>query len=239
MARVFDGRELVVLGQLRHTVKANWKHYLENVFDAYHAGLLHGFASTFKIFNPAQRAESISDRHGVGLAMTWVPDGAESGEKPHAEVSRSEVQQGYVLQAPELVHALPERDDEIRALLLIVSPTFIGQRMGNCLSTRQVIPRGVDSFEQVWTLFGYADDPPELRERRLIHGNMTGPAGYIHLEDFDALESTHQGIQGARGEAALLRMGGTSCEVGKPQATMADEGQVRLFWQVWREWMGV
>jgi anthranilate 1,2-dioxygenase large subunit len=235
MARVFDGRELIVLGQLRHTVKANWKHYLENVFDAYHAGLLHGFASAFNIFNPAQRAESISDRHGVGMAMTWVPEGAESREPPRA----AKPPQGHALQAPELVHALPERDQEIRALLLIVSPTFIGQRMGNCLSTRQVIPRGVDSFEQVWTLFGYADDSPELRESRLIHGNMTGPAGYVHLEDFDALENTHKGIQGARGESAFLQMGGTSCEAGKPQPTMADEGQVRLFWRVWREWMGV
>lgn len=234
MAEVFDGRELVVLGHLRHTVKANWKHYLENVFDAYHAGLLHGFASTFGIFNPAMKAESVMERTAVGMAMTWVPD--EPGGKP---APLPPLHQGHSLLAPELVRSLPERNESIRAYLFIVAPTFAGQRLGNCLSTRQVIPRGVDSFEQVWTLFGYADDSQELRERRLIQANMTGPAGYVHLEDFDALESTHRGIQAARGESSLLRMGGTSCEFGKPQPTMADEGQVRQFWRAWREWMGL
>jgi salicylate 5-hydroxylase large subunit len=45
--RVFDGRELVVLGHMRQRIPANWKLMFENIKDPYHASLLHVFLVTF------------------------------------------------------------------------------------------------------------------------------------------------------------------------------------------------
>ena len=37
LLRVFDGRELKVLGYQRQKIKSNWKLYPENLKDSYHA----------------------------------------------------------------------------------------------------------------------------------------------------------------------------------------------------------
>ena len=44
--RVFDGRELEVLGYSRQLMPANWKLMFENIKDPYHASLLHVFLVT-------------------------------------------------------------------------------------------------------------------------------------------------------------------------------------------------
>jgi salicylate 5-hydroxylase large subunit len=55
--RVFDGRQLVVLGYLRQRIPSNWKLMFENIKDPYHASLLHVFLVTFGLFR---------DRDGPG-----------------------------------------------------------------------------------------------------------------------------------------------------------------------------
>jgi salicylate 5-hydroxylase large subunit len=45
--RIFDGRELKVLGYSRQLTPANWKLMCEHIKDAYHAGLLHVFLLSF------------------------------------------------------------------------------------------------------------------------------------------------------------------------------------------------
>ena len=41
--RIFDGREIEVLGYQRQLIPANWKLMFENIKDPYHATLLHVF----------------------------------------------------------------------------------------------------------------------------------------------------------------------------------------------------
>ena len=48
--RVFDGRQLRVLGYQRQRGPGNWKLMFENIKDPYHASLLHVFLVTFGLF---------------------------------------------------------------------------------------------------------------------------------------------------------------------------------------------
>jgi phenylpropionate dioxygenase-like ring-hydroxylating dioxygenase large terminal subunit len=51
-------RPLVVLGRFTQVLPNNWKLYIENVKDSYHASLLHLFFTTFGINRLSQRARS-------------------------------------------------------------------------------------------------------------------------------------------------------------------------------------
>ena len=48
--RVFDGRELRILGYSRQRIPANWKLMQENIKDPYHPGLLHSWFVTFGLW---------------------------------------------------------------------------------------------------------------------------------------------------------------------------------------------
>ena len=54
-------------------------------------------------------------------------------------------------------------------------------RARNSLSTRHIVPRGVGTFDFVWTHFGYSDDDAAMRTRRLRQANLFGPAGYPYI----------------------------------------------------------
>ena len=107
------------------------------------------------------------------------------------------------------------------------------------LAVRHVLPRSVDAFELVWTLFGYADDAPALREQRLLQANLVGPSGFISLEDVEALEVVQRGIQGAGTQTAFEGLGGEAVRYGEPVPDLVNEAALRGFWRTWRGLMGV
>ena len=49
------------LGCTRQFSNSNWKLYLENVKDPYHASLLHLFHTTFNIFRVGMKAHCVTD----------------------------------------------------------------------------------------------------------------------------------------------------------------------------------
>src|SRR5205814_10194949 len=66
--RVFDGRELRVLGYMRQLIRSNWKLMFENIKDPSHASLLHVILVTFGLFRADQPSEVRMDdsgRHAV------------------------------------------------------------------------------------------------------------------------------------------------------------------------------
>ena len=52
------------------------------------------------------------------------------------------------------------------------------QRELNTLGVRQIVPRGPHALDMYWTMFGYADDSPEMEKHRMRQGNLMGPSGY-------------------------------------------------------------
>ena len=64
IARVLAGRSPVVLGRFTQMLPNNWKLYMENVKDSYHASILHLFFTTFKLNRLSMRGGIIVDESG-------------------------------------------------------------------------------------------------------------------------------------------------------------------------------
>ena len=62
--RVFDGRELRILGYAKQEIPANWKLMFENIKDPYHASLLHVFLVSFGLFRADQPSAVKMDESG-------------------------------------------------------------------------------------------------------------------------------------------------------------------------------
>ena len=70
--RVFDGRELRVLGYMRQRIPSNWKLMFENIKDPYHASLLHVFLVTFGLFRADQPVGVEMDETGRHAVLVIV-----------------------------------------------------------------------------------------------------------------------------------------------------------------------
>ncbi|MET0406324.1 MAG: SRPBCC family protein, partial [Cystobacter sp.] len=218
--------------------RANWKLYLENVKDPYHAGLLHLFVATFGLFRSTQRGETLAEPSGCGHLVSHA-GGAGEHTEDYARQGLSSYRQGYRLRAPELMRKLPDLPGDVAVSIQTVFPSLVIHRISNSLATRHVLPRSVDEFDLVWTLFGYAGEPPELREHRLLQANLVGPSGFISLEDVEALEVVQRGIQGGAGDTAFVGLGGRGTQPGEPVPDLVNESALRGFWKTWRALMDV
>ena len=110
------------------------------------------------------------------------------------------------------------------------------QQILNSIGTRQVITRGVNDCELVWTLLGFEEDTPEQTYVRIKQSNLVGPAGLVSMEDGAIGGFVQKGIKGDLDNVAVIEMGGR--EVGS-QPTRATETSVRGFWKVYRELLDV
>jgi hypothetical protein len=99
---------------------------------------------------------------------------------------------------------------------------------------RQVVPKGTDQMELMWTYFGFTDDTPEMNKRRLKQQNLVGPAGFVSMEDGCVGGFVQRGIAAAGDKISVVQMGGSTAE---SQATRATESSVRGFWKAYRRYM--
>ena len=226
-------KKVEVIGRFTQQLPCNWKLYMENVRDTYHASLLHTFFATFKITRLSQGGGVMVSDNGVAHASTTLaagqgPDTAYAGLRAD--------NQGLKLRDPTFMNAVPEFHDNINLQILSIFPGFILQQIHNALAVRQIVPRGVDSMDLHWTFLGFADDTPELRTMRLRQGNLAGPAGFVSMEDGAVGGFVQRGIAAAGRQSAIVEMGGDGSEGAETRAT---EASVRGFWKAWRARMGV
>jgi salicylate 5-hydroxylase large subunit len=113
-------------------------------------------------------------------------------------------------------------------------PNLIVQQQSNTLAMRQIVPLDARSFDLAWTFFGYADDTPEMRQRRLRQANLMGPAGLVSLDDSEAMLLSQAGIDSDDDAACLVEMGGRAV-VNEPH--MVTETAIRGFYQHYRSVM--
>lgn len=233
--RVLAGRTPVVLGQYTQVLPNNWKLYVENVKDSYHASILHLFFTTFELNRLSQTGAIILDASGGHhVSYSAIDRNAEKGTEYAKQNLRSESE--YRLADPSLLQGFKEFDDDCTMQILSVFPTFVLQQIQNSIAIRQVLPRGTRRTELNWTLIGFAEDTPEQRLVRLKQANLVGPAGYISMEDGCVGGFVQRGIAGAADERAVLEMGGTGTESSETRTT---EASVRGFWKAYRANMGL
>jgi phenylpropionate dioxygenase-like ring-hydroxylating dioxygenase large terminal subunit len=224
-----------VLGYYTQTLPNNWKLYIENVKDSYHASLLHLFFTTFELNRLSQPGGIIVDESG-GHHVSYSMIEAETRETEYAGAGLRSDRQGYRLADPSMLLGKDEFGDGITLQILTVFPTFVLQQIQNCLALRRIVPTRTGETALHWTYFGFADDDAEMDLLRLKQANLVGPGGYISMEDGAVGGFVQRAIAGAPDDASIVMMGGDDAS---SQDTRATESSVRGFWKAYRALMGL
>ena len=225
-----------VIGRFTQALPNNWKLYVENVKDSYHASLLHLFFTTFELNKLSQKGGVIVDESGGHhVSFSMIDRDAEKDASYREQGLRSDTDR-YRLRDASVLAGFDEYPDGVTLQILSVFPGFVLQQIQNCLAVRQVLPKGQERTELNWTYLGYTDDTPEQREVRLKQSNLIGPAGFISMEDGAVGGFVQRGIAGAGDQVGILEMGGDTAASGEGRAT---EASVRGFWKAYRSHMGI
>jgi salicylate 5-hydroxylase large subunit len=230
---VFDGRPLEIHGYLRQRIPSNWKLMFENIKDPYHASLMHVFLVSFGLFRLDQQSAMEMDdtgRHAVLVSRR----GDEASEDAAAELRSYKSK--YQLQDPRLIEPVREFKGGATVVMQTVWPNLIVQQQSNALAMRQIVPLDAENFDLAWTVFGYADDPPEMRERRRRQANLFGPAGYVSVDDSEAMLLSQAGISGNDERNCFVELGGREI-ANHPH--MVTETLIRGFYRHYRAVMGL
>ncbi|MGY6178872.1 Rieske 2Fe-2S domain-containing protein [Paraburkholderia strydomiana] len=234
IARILEGRNPVVLGRFTQMLPNNWKLYVENVKDSYHASILHLFFTTFQLNRLSQRGGIIVDSSGAHhVSYSAVDHASEPASNDYSQQNiRSE--SGHRLEDMSVLKGSDEFGDGITLQILSIFPGFVLQQIQNAIAVRQILPRGAAETELNWTYLGFDNDTPELREMRLRQANLVGPAGYVSMEDGCVGGFVQRGIEGAEHACSVLEMGGNSAESSDSRVT---EASIRGFWKAYRHAM--
>jgi phenylpropionate dioxygenase-like ring-hydroxylating dioxygenase large terminal subunit len=232
----FDGRKPRLLGYYRHTLPGNWKLYHENLKDPYHATLLHTFLVTFGLLVAGNRSLMLADatgRHGVMASAKSERKKVSSDAKKEMRAYR----EGMTLAEPRFMDFIEEFDSPWSVTMATIWPNLIIQREMNTLGVRQIVPTGPHEFIMKWTMFGFEGDDDEMTRHRLRQGNLMGPAGFLGLEDNEAIKFVQDGMQHVPGGQHLVKL-----DPAVPAGTsdsLISEASIRAMYQHWRAVMGL
>ncbi len=126
--------------------------------------------------------------------------------------------------------------DKLNLSVTTVFPNAVFIQLSNSLAARQIRPKGTDEFEVFQTLIGYQDDSPEMTEHRLRQANLVGPAGFVSMEDGEAIEIAHKASRASIDASTVVEMGGGGPITDRDYRV--TDVPVRGFWSYWAELMG-
>ena len=87
----------------------------------------------------------------------------------------------------------------------------------------------------LWTMFGYEDDTEETTRHRLRQGNLMGPAGFLGLEDNEAMKFVQEGVRRSVTDRSVLKL--DSDNIGTADS-LISEAAIRAMYKHYREVMG-
>lgn len=232
--RVFDGRKLEILGYRRQRIPGNWKLMQENIKDPYHPGLLHTWFSTFGLWRADNKSELKMDEHFRHAAM--ISTRGQGGKIAEVVSGVDSFKEQMKVNDARLLDIVPEPWwGGPTAVMTTIFPSVIIQQQVNSVSTRHIQPNGHGSFDFVWTHFGFADDTPEMKERRLIQANLFGPAGFVSADDGEVIEWSQEGFEQKPAHRSVIEMGGHDIADADHMVT---ETLIRGMYNYWRKVMG-
>ena len=223
-------RPVKVIGRNTQVLPNNWKIYMENVKDSYHASILHLFFTTFRLNRLTQSGGIIVDESGGNHVSFSVLDKDMSNKAYEEDDIRSDNSK-VKLADPNLLEGVDEFGDGITLQILTIFPGFVLQQVRNSLAVRQVLPKGTDRSDLVWTYIGFEDDDEEMDARRLRQANLVGPAGYISMEDGVVGGFVQRAITGVTEDYSIVKMGG---EEANSMESRVTESPIRGFWKKYR-----
>ena len=110
------------------------------------------------------------------------------------------------LNEPRFMDFIEEFDSPWSVTMATIWPNLIVQREMNTLGVRQIVPTGPHEFIMKWTMFGFEGDDEEMTRHRLRQGNLMGPAGFLGLEDNEAIKFVQDGMQRVPGGTHLVKL---------------------------------
>jgi salicylate 5-hydroxylase large subunit len=231
--RVFDGRELVLLGYSRQRIPANWKLMQENIKDPYHPGLLHTWFVTFGLWRADQQSQMVMDaRHRHASMVSRRNDGGASAVTQGVSSFRA----GMRLHDDRLLDVVPEPWwGGPTVVMTTLFPSLIIQQQVNSLSTRHLQPCGPGQFDFVWTHFGFAEDDDAMTRRRLRQANLFGPAGFVSADDGEVIAFVQQAFDAHPQARTVSELDGRDV---RATDHMVTETLIRGMYGYWREVMG-
>ena len=237
IGRVMHGKPKI-LGTTSQILHNNWKLYLENVKDTYHASLLHTFFTTFKI-SRLSIGGGVLIGEGGGNHASYTRGRMAGADQPDSDKLYADIQSmrdGLHLADPRLLESVEEFGDDITVQILSVFPNFVLQQINNSIALRLVLPKGQEETELQWIYLGFEDDDAAMTELRLLQSNLVGPAGYVSMEDGAVGGFVQRALVGSEGDCSVLEMGGHE---HASQDTRTTEASIRGFWQAYRPLMGL
>jgi anthranilate 1,2-dioxygenase large subunit len=234
----FFARPIRIMGYHRQMVHGNWKLYAENLRDTYHASLLHEFFVRYGLDRATQKGGVMMDdrhRHNMNHAYA-ASDSQEDARAAYADQKGVEVDR-LQLRDTAFLKFVPEFADGMNLAAPTIFPNFVLIQISNSLAARQIRPKGKDAFEIFQTMFAYADDSPEMIEHRMLQTNLVGPAGYVSMEDGEAIEIAHRMSATTLKDHTVVEMGGRG-EIADTVHRLT-EAPIRGFWSYWAELMQV
>jgi anthranilate 1,2-dioxygenase large subunit/terephthalate 1,2-dioxygenase oxygenase component alpha subunit len=176
----------------------------------------------------------VSPDGGSHASFSFIDKDSKDGD--YSALGLRSENEGFSLKDTSLLDNVDEFGDGCHMQILTVFPNFVLQQIQNTLAVRQILPKGQTETALNWTTFGFTDDTPDMTTRRLRQNNLGGPAGYVSMEDGAVGGFVQRGVAAARGERAVLEMGGSGTAT---QNTRATEASVRGFWKCYRGHMGI
>lgn len=228
------GRPMTLLGSYSQLLHSNWKLYMENVKDPYHASLLHAF-------NGVMRNDRLTMEGGIRMGargwhhLSYSKMSADTGGEVYASAPLRSAEisvYGQGLRDSSLTDVWDDYGDRVTLTVQTVFPCFVLQQLRTCLAVRAVVPKGPGRTELRWTAFGYESDDERQRALRLKQANMMGPAGLISMEDGMIGALIQRSIKGDRDKASVMELGGRG--IDPIPCSRASEGSVRGFWTGYR-----
>ncbi|MDT4795393.1 Salicylate 5-hydroxylase, large oxygenase component [compost metagenome] len=226
--------QLKVLGYNKQRIPGNWKLMQENIKDPYHPGLLHTWFVTFGLWRADNKARLVMDAEFRHAAMVSTRG---QGGKSGVTSGVSSFKDHMALHDDRILDIVHEPWwGEPTAVMMTVFPSVIFQQQVNSVSTRHIQPNGPDSFDFVWTHFGFEDDTGDMTRRRLRQANLFGPAGFVSADDGEAIECSQEGFTQKPWHRAIAELGGKTAENTEHMVT---ETLIRGMYAYWRKVMEV
>ena len=203
-------RPIRVMGRFVQPLPNNWKLYVENVKDTYHASLLHTFFDDLphhapdpgrrRAGEPRRRQPcELHHRHARRRQRQRLP-GAADPLRPGRQLRARPIRACST--------SVDEFGDGIQLQILSVFPGFVLQQIHNAWPCARSCRAASARWTWYWTYFGFADDTPEMNRRRLKQQNLVGPAGFVSMEDGCVGGFVQRGIAAAGDEVSVVEMGG-------------------------------
>lgn len=234
----FSGKKLKILGYCRNELPCNWKMYHENLKDPYHATLLHSFLVVFGLLVPGIKSIVFADKaHGRhGFMASAKPDEIYATVADDDKAQMRSFSDNLRLRDERFLDYVREFKSPWSANMMTMWPNLIVQRQMNTMGVRQIIPNGPNSMVMQWTMFGYEDDTPEMTRHRLRQGNLMGPAGFLGLEDNEALKFVQEGLRNSSTDNNVVKLDAGHQGTAR---NLISESCIRSLYQYYRDVMDI